>query len=60
MMTNIAKAKKMLFRKFSKTDQMKHAEASTFLTFVRRKWLGASLVNSFLTCNTRELTEQRL
>jgi len=60
MITNIANAKKMLFRKFSTADQMKHAEAGVFLTFVQWKWLGASLVNSFLTCNVWELTKQRL
>ena len=50
-MTNIANAKKILFRGFSTTDQMKHTEVAMFLTFVQWKWLGASLVNSFLARN---------
>ena len=43
MMTNIANAKKMLFRKFSAANWVK----GVFLTFVRRRWLDTSLVNSF-------------
>lgn len=44
-MTKIAKAKKVLFREFSTTDQTKRTEADMFLTFVKWKWLDASLVN---------------
>ena len=39
MMTNIANAKKTLLWEFSTAVQIKHAEASLFLTFERRKWL---------------------
>jgi hypothetical protein len=56
-MTNIANAKKMLIRKFSITDRMKRTQAGMFLTFVPRRWLSASSVNSFFAMDMKERTE---